>query len=322
MNETRSVTGAAWDSQALNDLKRQAGGDPQGKALQVAKQVEGMFVQMMLKSMRQALPQDGLLSTEQSRMFTSMYDQQIAQEIGNKGLGLADTIVKQMMPAQAPDERAGSVPMPLDRAVIINTLAPKQREQMQTQMVQLVQRALPKLPQPTESAPLSGDSGDFIAQLMQPAQQASAQSGIPHQLILAQAALESGWGQRQILTPEGKPSYNLFGIKATGSWQGKTTEITTTEYENGVAKKVKAAFRVYDSYLDALTDYVSLLSKNPRYAAVKGARSAEEGAHALQAAGYATDPKYAKKLVGMIQQFKHLGEKVVKAYGKDMGDLF
>ncbi|QHM75918.1 Peptidoglycan hydrolase FlgJ [Mixta theicola] len=322
MNETRSVTGAAWDSQALNDLKRQAGGDPQGKALQVAKQVEGMFVQMMLKSMRQALPQDGLLSTEQSRMFTTMYDQQIAQEIGNKGLGLADTIVKQMMPAQAPDERAGSVPMPLDRAVIINTLAPKQREQMQTQMVQLVQRALPKLPQPTESAPLSGDSGDFIAQLMQPAQQASAQSGIPHQLILAQAALESGWGQRQILTPEGKPSYNLFGIKATGSWQGKTTEITTTEYENGVAKKVKAAFRVYDSYLDALTDYVSLLSKNPRYAAVKGARSAEEGAHALQAAGYATDPKYAKKLVGMIQQFKHLGEKVVKAYGKDMGDLF
>ncbi|QHM70613.1 flagellar assembly peptidoglycan hydrolase FlgJ [Mixta intestinalis] len=322
MNDTRSVASAAWDSQALNELKRQAGSDPQGKALQVAKQVEGMFVQMMLKSMRQALPQDGLLSTEQSRMFTSMYDQQIAQEIGNKGLGLADTIVKQMMPAQAPDERAGSVPMPLDRSVIINTLAPKQLEQMQTQMLQLVQRAVPKLPQPTESAPLSGDSGDFIAQLMQPAQQASAQSGIPHQLILAQAALESGWGQRQILTQEGKPSYNLFGIKASGSWQGKTTEITTTEYENGVAKKVKAAFRVYDSYLDALTDYVNLLSKNPRYAAVKGAKSAEEGAHALQAAGYATDPKYAKKLVGMIQQFKNLGEKVVKAYGKDMGDLF
>jgi flagellar protein FlgJ len=322
MNDTRSVASAAWDSQALNELKRQAGSDPQGKALQVAKQVEGMFVQMMLKSMRQALPQDGLLSTEQSRMFTSMYDQQIAQEIGNKGLGLADTIVKQMMPAQALDERAGSVPMPLDRSVIINTLAPKQLEQMQTQMLQLVQRAVPKLPQPTESAPLSGDSGDFIAQLMQPAQQASAQSGIPHQLILAQAALESGWGQRQILTQEGKPSYNLFGIKASGSWQGKTTEITTTEYENGVAKKVKAAFRVYDSYLDALTDYVNLLSKNPRYAAVKGAKSAEEGAHALQAAGYATDPKYAKKLVGMIQQFKNLGEKVVKAYGKDMGDLF
>ena len=235
MNDTQSVASAAFDSQSLNDLKRQAGNDPNGKALQVAKQVEGMFVQMMLKSMRQALPQDGLLSTEQSRMFTSMYDQQIAQEMGNKGLGLADVIVKQMMPAQAPDEKAGTVPMPLDRSVVINTLLPRQLEQMQTQMLQMVQRAVPKLPQPTESAPLSGDSSDFIAKLTQPAQLASQQTGIPHQLILA--ALESGWGKRQILTEDGKPSYNLFGIKATSSWQGKTTEITTTEYENGVAKR-------------------------------------------------------------------------------------
>ncbi|WP_368928935.1 flagellar assembly peptidoglycan hydrolase FlgJ [Mixta calida] len=322
MNDTQSVASAAFDSQSLNDLKRQAGNDPNGKALQVAKQVEGMFVQMMLKSMRQALPQDGLLSTEQSRMFTSMYDQQIAQEMGNKGLGLADVIVKQMMPAQAPDEKAGTVPMPFDRSVVINTLLPRQLEQMQTQMLQMVQRAVPKLPQPTESAPLSGDSSDFIAKLTQPAQLASQQTGIPHQLILAQAALESGWGKRQILTEDGKPSYNLFGIKATGSWQGKTTEITTTEYENGVAKKVKAAFRVYDSYLDALTDYANLLSNNSRYAKVTTAKTAEEGAHALQEAGYATDPKYAKKLVGMIQQFKNLGEKVAKAYGNDIGDLF
>ncbi|MEQ4530578.1 MAG: flagellar assembly peptidoglycan hydrolase FlgJ [Mixta sp.] len=322
MNDTQSVMSAAYDSQALNNLKRQASSDPQGKALQVAKQVEGMFVQMMLKSMRQALPQEGLLSTEQTRMFTSMYDQQIAQEMGNKGLGLADVIVKQMMPAQAPDENAGTVPMPLDRSVVINTLLPRQLEQVQTQMAQMVQRAVPKLPQPTATAPLSGDSSDFIAKLTQPAQLASQQTGIPHQLILAQAALESGWGQRQIMTQDGKPSYNLFGIKATGSWQGKTTEITTTEYENGVAKKVKAAFRVYDSYIDALADYANLLSKNPRYEKVTTAKTAEEGAHALQEAGYATDPKYAKKLVGMIQQFKNLGEKVAKAYGSEIGDLF
>ncbi|MDR7341937.1 flagellar protein FlgJ [Pantoea alhagi] len=322
MNDTQSVMSAAYDSQALNSLKRQAGNDPQGKALQVAKQVEGMFVQMMLKSMRQALPQEGMLSTEQTRMFTSMYDQQIAQEMGNKGLGLADVIVKQMMPAQAPDESAGTVPMPLDRSVVINTLLPRQMEQMQMQMAQMVQRAVPKLPQPTSSAPLSGDSSDFIAKLTQPAQLASQQTGIPHQLILAQAALESGWGKRQIMTEDGQPSYNVFGIKATGSWQGKTTEITTTEYENGVAKKVKAAFRVYDSYVDALTDYANLLSKNSRYAKVTTAKTAEEGAHALQEAGYATDPKYAKKLVSMIQQFKDLGEKVAKAYGNELGDLF
>ena len=312
MNESQSLMSAAYDSQSLNDLKRQAGNDPKGKALQVAKQVEGMFVQMMLKSMRQALPQDGLLSTEQTRMYTSMYDQQIAQEIGAKGLGLADTLVRQMTPAAKPDESAGSVPMPLDKR-FINTLPPLELEQM-------VRRAMPKLSSPAMMP--GGDSSDFIARLSQPAQQASAESGIPHHLILAQAALESGWGQREILTREGKQSYNVFGIKANSSWQGEKTEITTTEYENGVAKKVQASFRVYHSYAEALTDYVKLLSTNPRYAAVASAQTAEQGAHALQAAGYATDPKYAQKLVGMIQQFRNVGEKVVKAYSSDLSKLF
>ncbi|KOC91806.1 flagellar assembly peptidoglycan hydrolase FlgJ [Winslowiella iniecta] len=312
MNESQSLMNAAYDSQSLNDLKRQASHDPKGKALQVAKQVEGMFVQMMLKSMRQALPQDGMLSTEQTRMYTSIYDQQIAQQMGAKGLGLADTLVRQMSPAAKPDESAGTVPMPLDKH-FINSLPPIELEQM-------VRRALPKLP--SSGMTLSGDSSEFIARLSQPAQQASAESGIPHHLILAQAALESGWGQRQILTRDGKPSYNLFGIKANSSWQGDTTEITTTEYEHGVAKKVQASFRVYSSYAEALTDYVRLLSTNPRYAAVASAHTAEQGAHALQAAGYATDPKYAQKLVGMIQQFKSMGEKVVKAYSSDLSKLF
>ena len=139
----------------------------------------------------------------------------------------------------------------------INTLPPLAMEQM-------VRKAVPRLQ--ASDAAMTGDSSDFISQLSQPAQMASAESGIPHHLILAQAALESGWGQRQIRTAEGKPSYNVFGIKASANWQGKTTEITTTEYENGEAKKVKAKFRVYDSYFDALNDYVKLIANNPRYA--------------------------------------------------------
>lgn len=311
--DTQSLMNAAFDSRSLNDLKREASTDPKGKALQVAKQVEGMFVQMMMKSMREALPQDGIFSNESTKMFTSMYDQQIAQEIGKRGLGMADVIVKQMQPAQAPDERAGTVPMPLDESFIYSAAASSQLEQM-------VRKALPRLP--VSPANLPADSSEFIAQLAQPAQAASASSGIPHHLILAQAALESGWGQRQILTRDGKPSYNVFGIKASGDWKGETTDIMTTEYEQGAAKKVRASFRVYHSYFEALTDYVKLLSNNPRYAAVTSAQSAEQGAHALQAAGYATDPKYAQKLVGMIQQFKSMGEKVVKAYSKDLNDLF
>ena len=313
MNDTQSLVNAAYDSRSLNDLKREAAADPKGKAMQVAKQVEGMFVQMMMKSMRAALPQDGLLSNDQTRLFTSMYDQQIAQDIGKRGLGMADIIVKQMQPAQEPDETAGTVPMKLDNSFIYSNLPSNQLEQM-------VRKAVPRLPVSPSSLP--SDSNDFIAQLAQPAQVASQQSGIPHHLILAQAALESGWGQRQILTRDGKPSYNVFGIKASGDWKGATTDIMTTEYDGGVAKKVRASFRVYGSYMEALSDYVKLLSNNPRYAAVANAPSAEQGARALQAAGYATDPKYVQKLVGMIQQFKNMGEKVVKAYSNDITDLF
>ncbi len=313
MTDTQSLMNAAYDSRSLNDLKREAAADPKGKALQVAKQVEGMFVQMMLKSMRDTLPKDGIFSSDSTRMYTSMYDQQIAQEIGKHGLGMADLIVKQMQPAQEPDETAGTVPMKLDNSFIYSNLPSSQLEQM-------VRKAVPRLPVSPSSFP--ADSNEFIAQLAQPAQVASQQSGIPHHLILAQAALESGWGQRQILTREGKPSYNVFGIKAGGDWKGETTDIMTTEYEGGVAKKVRASFRVYGSYMEALSDYVKLLSNNPRYAAVANAATPEQGARALQAAGYATDPKYAQKLVGMIQQFKNMGEKVVKAYSQDITDLF
>lgn len=313
MTDTQSLMNAAYDSRSLNNLKREAAADPKGKAMQVAKQVEGMFVQMMLKSMREALPQDGIFSSDSTKMYTSMYDQQIAQEIGKRGLGMADLIVKQMQPAQEPDETAGTVPMKLDNSFIYSNLPSNQLEQM-------VRKAVPRLPVSPSSFPT--DSNDFIAQLSQPAQAASQQSGIPHHLILAQAALESGWGQRQILTRDGKPSFNVFGIKAGGDWKGATTDIMTTEYEGGVAKKVRATFRVYGSYMEALSDYVKLLSSNPRYAAVANAATPEQGARALQAAGYATDPKYAQKLVGMIQQFKNMGEKVVKAYSQDITDLF
>lgn len=313
MTDTSAQLSAAFDSRTLNNLKREASSDPKGKALQVAKQVEGLFVQMMLKSMRDAMPQDSLFSNEATKMFTSMYDQQIAQNMTGRGLGMADLIARQMQPAQEPDERAGTMPMALDNSFIYSAAASSQLEQM-------VRKALPRLPATPGALP--ADSSEFIAQLAQPAQAASVQSGIPHHLILAQAALESGWGQRQILTRDGKPSFNVFGIKAGSNWKGETTDILTTEYEQGAAKKVRASFRVYHSYLDALTDYVKLLSSNPRYAAVTSAQSAEQGAQALQAAGYATDPDYAQKLVGMIQQFKKMGEKVVKAYSSDISELF
>ncbi|ONF78111.1 flagellar rod assembly protein/muramidase FlgJ [Salmonella enterica subsp. enterica serovar Typhimurium] len=240
IGDGKLLASAAWDAQSLNELKAKAGQDPAANIRPVARQVEGMFVQMMLKSMREALPKDGLFSSDQTRLYTSMYDQQIAQQMtAGKGLGLADMMVKQMTSGQT---------MPADDA--------------------------PQVP--------------------------------------LKFSLET----------VNSYSYNVFGVKATASWKGPVTEITTTEYENGEAKKVKAKFRVYSSYLEALSDYVALLTRNPRYAAVTTAATAEQGAVALQNAGYATDPNYARKLTSMIQQLKAMSEKVSKTYSANLDNLF
>ncbi|MDZ7321356.1 flagellar assembly peptidoglycan hydrolase FlgJ [Kosakonia sacchari] len=317
LTDSRLLTSAAWDAQSLNELKAQTRQDPGANLRPVARQMEGMFVQMMLKSMREALPKDGIFSSDSTRLYTSMYDQQIAQQMtAGKGLGLADMMVKQMAGDQAPVEPADQmqqVPMkfPLETVTSYQNQA----------LTQLVRKAMPKVPEDGDE-PLTGDSKDFLAQLSLPARLASEQSGVPHHLILAQAALESGWGQRQITRENGEPSFNIFGVKATPGWKGPTTEITTTEYENGEAVKVKAKFRVYSSYLEALSDYVGMLTRNKRYSAVTTAATAEQGAQALQNAGYATDPNYARKLTSMIQQLKSMGEKVSKAYNTDIQNLF
>lgn len=315
MNDVQMQSNAAYDAQSLNSLKKEVSANPQSKSgiRAVAQQMEGVFVQMMMKSMRSALPQDGIFSSEQTRLYTSMYDQQIAQQLSGKGLGLADVMVRQMSGESAATAAPkADVPLTFDGTAVKSMPA--------AAVEQIVRRAVPRLPAEGAAMPLSSEN--FVSRLTVPAQMASQQSGIPHHLIIAQAALESGWGQREIPTENGRPSHNLFGIKAGSSWNGPVTEITTTEYEQGVAKKVKASFRVYDSYTEAIADYVKLLTKNPRYAGVASAGSAEQAAHALQSAGYATDPQYAKKLVGMIQQMKSAGEKAVKAYTHDLGQLF
>ena len=315
ISDSKLMASAAWDAQSLNELKAKAGQDPAANIRPVARQVEGMFVQMLLKAMGEALLKDGVFSSSRTRLYTSMYDQQIAQQMtAGKGLGLAEMMVKQMTQGLAqPTEESAQVPMkfPLETVTSYQNQA----------LTQLVRKALPKTAQSNDE-PLSGDSKDFLAQLSLPARLASEKSGVPHHLILAQAALESGWGQRQIRRENGEPSFNLFGVKASANWKGPVTEITTTEFENGEAKKVKAKFRVYSSYLEALSDYVSVLTRNPRYAAVTTAATAEQGAQALQSAGYATDPNYAHKLTSMIQQLKSMSEKVSDAYSTRLDNLF
>jgi flagellar protein FlgJ len=139
----------------------------------------------------------------------------------------------------------------------------------------------------------------FIETMLPYAQEAEAATGVPARFILAQAALESGWGKREILAGDGTPSHNLFGIKATG-WSGKTTEVPTTEYRQGLAMKVTQNFRAYADYGEAFSDYGNLLRR--RYGdAVAAGNDAEAFASALANGGYATDPSYAAKLRGVIK---------------------
>ena len=312
MNSSPLSSGSAFDIRSLDSLKRTVKTDSQEGLKAAAKQMEGLFVQMMLKSMRDASFKDGLFNSQQSQMFTSMYDQQLSQDIASQGrLGFADMMVKQMG-GQADDARrvAGHAPVPLSLS-----------SEIKSQPLYSIGRAMTAAKEVLAGA-TSDNNKSFISRLMAPAMAAAKQSGIPHQLIIAQAALESGWGNREIMTRDGKPSHNLFAVKATAGWKGDTTEVTTTEYVNGVAQKVKAAFRVYPSYSEALADYAKILTSNPRYQNVTRSASAENAAHALQSGGYATDPAYAKKLINIINQVKGSVNQAVKAYQDDLNSLF
>jgi flagellar protein FlgJ len=155
------------------------------------------------------------------------------------------------------------------------------------------------------SADSAGDGpgaavANFTAKLGPYAEQASRATGIPAQFLLAQAALETGWGRSEPRSADGRPSFNVFGIKAGKNWSGPAVEATTTEYVDGVAQRTSERFRAYGSYAEAFQDYANVLKSNPRYANVLGNQDAVAFARGLQQAGYATDPAYSAKLSRII----------------------
>lgn len=141
----------------------------------------------------------------------------------------------------------------------------------------------------------------FVQDTLPQAKRAAAQLGVPPEFLVAQAALESGWGEAVITRPDGRSSHNLFNIKAGSSWSGPTVTLPVTEYDGGRAVTKNARFRVYPSYAAAFDDYVRLIRDNERYAGVPGSRTPREFALALVRGGYATDPRYADKIVSILQ---------------------
>ncbi|MHB0924983.1 MAG: flagellar assembly peptidoglycan hydrolase FlgJ [Gallionellaceae bacterium] len=284
----------ALDTQSLEQLRAQAKHSPDQALKAAAQQFESVFLNMMLKSMREATPQDGMFESEQTKMFTGMLDQQLAQSMSSRGVGLADIMVKQLslnMGGQMPNVDSLSK----SSSAVFAPPPPLTAPPATTMSV---------LP----SAYSENAQQDFVNRMLPFARQAGQASGVPPQLMLGQAALESGWGKREIRMADGSNSFNLFGIKANAGWNGKVAEVMTTEYKNGVAYKQVEKFRAYSSYAEAFQDYAGLISNNPRYADVLQQGSDVAGmAQAIQKAGYATDPKYADKLVSIMGKINLTG---------------
>ena len=275
------------DSRSLDALRSQAARDPKAATRQAAVQFESLFMQMVLKSMRDAtLKADG--GSAGTETFAGMLDTQLAKQFAGRPQGLADMLEKQLsrhmqnLPAASPANQAPQAsPAAQPAATAASPPAPA-----------------------ASTAPVTSPGGReaaFIRKMLPHAQQAERETGVPASFILGQAALESGWGRGEARNPDGSPSFNLFGIKAAQGWNGAVTDAMTTEYENHRPVRERAAFRSYSSYAEAFADYARLLGGSPRYGeVVRGAATPEAFAGGMQRAGYATDPHYAAKLARTI----------------------
>ncbi|MEQ1599554.1 MAG: flagellar assembly peptidoglycan hydrolase FlgJ [Methylotenera sp.] len=304
----------AFDANSLNNLKQAAKESSPEAIKAVSKQFEAIFMNMMLKSMREASSsQDNPFDNEQSRTFTSMLDQQLSSNLSSKGLGLADVLAKQLSKnANAGNNKMQQAVLELESGLkdaltlITNPLSRNKVKELGFKSIE--PKVLPVENAPANikvlnNKPLSDNSAEFHNRMARHAEAASRATGMPAHLMLGQAALESGWGKREIKAADGTPSNNLFGIKATGNWDGKVVEATTTEYINGVKQKRIEKFRAYDSYADSFKDFANLMQNNPRYEKVmENLHNVNNYAQAMQKAGYATDPHYASKLASVIQK--------------------
>lgn len=282
----------ALDTQALGELKRGAKDNSPEALKGAATQFEAMFINMMMKSMREANPQDGMFDSQQTKMFTSMLDQQMSQNLAKKGIGLADMLVRQLSAQQVnaqalaiSGEGGASMPHGMDASTMMTTPG-----------------AIAEPAVPSGGKNQAPHVRSFRQKLTAEAEEAAKATGIPAKFMLGQAALESGWGKRELRNADGTPSHNLFGIKAGPGWKGKVVTAVTTEYINGKPHAKVEKFRAYDSYADGFKDYAQMLTKNPRYEKVLAhGGDAATFAHGLQRAGYATDPHYAAKLSSIIK---------------------
>jgi peptidoglycan hydrolase FlgJ len=294
----------AADVRSLEDLKTRARSNPREALKGATQQFEAYFVQLMLKSMRETLGQDGLFDNDQTRFYTQMMDQQVSQQLGAKGSFGFARLLEGQLGQSLPETSAGAGLNSLPQRPIAPAVERILREWRPSAAPGAAGAAGAAGAKPASagaaSSPDAPNPRDFVSGVWPHAVEASATTGLAPHLVVAHAALESGWGRSEPRMPDGTSSHNLFGIKAGSAWTGATVEATTTEYVNGQPESRVERFRAYASYREAFVDYAKLLSTSPRYSGVLAAADGTDFAKSLQQSGYATDPMYADKLVRIL----------------------
>ncbi len=326
------------DLNSLDAIRKQGFSDEEGAIKKAAQEFEAFFLKMMLKSMRQAsevIGEDNMMSSKQEKMFTGMMDDQLAVDLSTKGsLGIADLMVEQLVNAK----NRNSAPSQIQNFVANkqHTFSQKSRQDHSVLAANNIPNLQPNKnikdnaiqqsnlnvkadinaeikPNKSQQLPAKKSLFDsmqsFIQGLYPYAQQAASKLNLDPKVLIAQAALETGWGKFIMHDKQGEPGFNLFGIKSANGWEGDAIEIDTLEVENSIVKKVKAQFRKYQNFAESFEDYTRFLLNNNRYQkAVSMAENPESFVKELQSAGYATDPNYAAKIMRifsneMLQKF-------------------
>lgn len=292
--------GLALDARALDGLRRDASADPRAALRQAAGQFEALFMQQLLKSMREAMPKSGMFGGTGHDTYVGMLDQQLSQSLAGRPGGLAETIARQLSLQLAPAGTGAQAATPAAAPRGPRSFPARPSPSLDPRAAEELKDSL--------SRRLDGSQAGFVARMWPHALAAQRSTGVPAAFVVGQAALESGWGRQEIRHSDGRSAHNLFGIKAGSGWKGATVEVATTEYVDGKPQRTVERFRAYGSYEEAFRDWASLMSASARYARVlRAGQSVSAYASGMQRAGYATDPRYGEKLERTINQTLMLG---------------
>ncbi|SDX55620.1 flagellar protein FlgJ [Allochromatium warmingii] len=280
-----------------------------------ARAFESLLLGQMVKQMRSSTSLGGgLFDSAQTQLYQDLYDQQLTSALSNGpglGLGVRTALLRQLDPngtaRQQNSVDPATLPVPERNRLLqpLRRTAPADTAAADANSPEALFAQLPPLSIQGRWPPRNAE--EFVAYLQPYAKQAADVLNMDTTVLLAQSALETGWGRHIPRHADGRSSFNLFGIKADRRWNGDSVGVGTLEYRNGIAQREQARFRAYSNPAESFVDYVAFLKRNPRYGNALESRTAEDFIRGLQHAGYATDPRYANKVLGLRERILAFG---------------